>query len=125
MSAEFQTRRPVACGIVDTEPKVSMRTDCGTPARRSADRPMPGVESHDVRLDVMDVQQLIGAAAEWSTTRRPPTSCNKLVDHLMSVTDPTVDDADGIATRRAGAVIRLSHRQVGNSPHVSMSTRPT
>ena len=24
MSAEFQTRRPVACGSFDTEPKVSM-----------------------------------------------------------------------------------------------------
>ena len=62
-----------------------------------------------------------GAAAEWSTTTRPPFSCTSLVTGRRSVTVPSVDDADGIATSRVGLVIRLSHCQVGSSP-VSMST---
>ena len=62
-----------------------------------------------------------GAAAEWSTTTSPLTSCTSLVTARRSVTVPKVDEAEVIATRRVGLVIRLSHCHVGNSP-VSMST---
>ena len=62
-----------------------------------------------------------GAAAEWSTTTNPPTSCTSLVTARRSDTVPNVDEAEVIATKRVGRVISPSHCQVGTSP-VSMST---
>ena len=43
-----------------------------------------------------------GAAAEWSTTTSPPTSCTSLVTARRSVTVPKVDEAEVIATSRVG-----------------------
>ena len=62
-----------------------------------------------------------GAAAEWSTTTIPPTSCTSLIIARRSVSVPSVADADPTATSLVDFPIRLSHCHVGSSP-LSMST---
>ena len=62
-----------------------------------------------------------GAAAEWSSTTRAPFSWASLVTGRRSVTVPTDDDAEAMATNRVALSIRVSHCHAGRSA-VSMST---
>ena len=87
--------------------------------RRAA--PADGIDRDHVGIDLVMSISRYGAAAEWSTTTSPPTSCTSLVTARRSVTVPSVDDADAIATSRVALLIRLSHCHAGSSP-VSMST---
>ena len=65
-----------------------------------------------------------GAAAEWSTTIRPPTSCANFVAADKSVVVPSAADAEATATNRVSLVIKFSHCHVGRSTGLDVDLGP-
>src|ERR1700738_2155227 len=113
---------PVAFGSVETEPKVLISAGSRNTIAPIGGPPHPTAltATTSASVSLMSISRY-GAAAEWSRTTRPPTSCTSLVIARRSVTAPNVPDADVTATSRVDLLIKLSHCHVGNSP-VSIST---
>ena len=108
---------PVALGATDIDANVSM-----TAGSRNTVAPIGGppqatalTATTSASTSLMSIRRY-GAADEWSTTTRPPTSWTSFVTaRRESVTVPSVDDADVIATRRVTFVTKLSHCHGGRS----------
>ena len=86
---------PVAYGFSDTEPNESI-----IDGSRNTSAPIGGppqaialTATTSASISSMSISRY-GAAAEWSTTTSPPTSCTSLVTARRSVTVPSVDDAE-------------------------------
>src|ERR1700712_3015117 len=108
---------PRAWGFIDTDPNVSISDGLRNTSAPIGGPPQAGALSATTSASISSMSiSRYGAAAEWSTTTSPLTSCTSLVTAPTSVTVPRVDDADVIATSLVGGVIRLSHCHDGSSP---------
>src|SRR5215208_4813441 len=101
---------PVAYGSSAIEPNELMvsgsrktRAPTGGPPHASA-----FTATTSASISSMSIRRY-GAAAEWSTMTRPPSTCISLVAARRSVTVPNVEDAEVTATSRVASEIRFSH----------------